>query len=150
MSLNRLQQTVEDASLILRCESIRANSFQSYGVNSNATQLITQSTTITTTVDCGPTPSSTVLITTQVATAFAPGSSTPFIFRNNLLNNNSIVKVTLTDRFSGQNGINGIPRAGVLQFNELEVNECYIEVLNCGAQPISGAFNILVEIFNRI
>ena len=147
MSLNRLQQlTVEDASLQLRCESVRSNNFQSYGVNSVQTQLISQSGTITTLVNCGTTPSSFVLVTTNSSTA-AAGTATSFTFENSLITTNSIVKATVTDRTTGVNGTNGIPMA---QAHTITAGQCIVDVLNCGNTAFTGYFKVLVEISNRV
>ena len=146
MSLNRLQQTVEDASLLLRCESIRSNSFQTYGTNSVVTQLVTQSTSITTTVNCGLTPSSFVLLTTQSATSL-PLTSQSFTFQNSLITTNSLVKATVTDRIGGLNGINGISLA---QAHSVVSGACTIDLLNCGTLSLAGTFEILVEISNKV
>ena len=146
MSLNRLQQSVEDASLVLRCETIRANSFQSYGVNSNDTQLVTQLTSVITTVNCNPNPTSSVLVLTQASTE-AAGAAQSFTFQNSLITTNSLVKATVTDRIGGLNGINGISLA---QAHSVVSGACTIDLLNCGSQNLAGEFIILVEISNKL
>jgi hypothetical protein len=147
MSLNRLQQlSIEDSSLTLRCESLRSNSFQSYGVNEVKTQLINQPGTIITTVNCGTTPSAVVLVTTNSSTA-ASGSATSFYFQNSLITANSIVKAVVTDRVSGVNGTNG---QAIAQAHTVTAGQCIIDVLNCGNTAFAGYFKVLVEISNRV
>lgn len=147
MSVNQLKQlTVEDASLKLRCETIRANSFQSYGVNQTHVQLIVQPGTITTTVNCGSSPSSTVLITTNSSVA-AGGTATSFIVQNSLIDVNSIVKAVVTDRVSGVNGTNGLPFA---QAHTVTAGQCIIDICNCGNTDFAGYFKVLLEISERV
>jgi hypothetical protein len=147
MSLSQLKQvSVEDSSLVLRCESLRANSFQSYGVNQVSVQLINQPGTITTTVVCGTNPGAVVLITTNSSTA-AAGTATTFLVQNTNITTTSIVKATVVDRVSGVNGTNGLPFA---QAHSVVAGQCSIDVCNCGNTAFAGYFKVLLEISQRV
>ena len=151
MSVNQLKQlTVEDASLNLRCESLRSNSFQSYGVNAVSVQLINQPGTITTTVDCsvGGTvrPKAVVLITTNSSVA-AGGTATSFTVQNSLITTNSIVKAVVVDRVNGVNGTNGLPFS---QAHTVSAGQCIIDICNCGNTAFAGYFKVLLEISVRV
>ena len=139
---NTLEQSVRDSSLVLRCESIRANSFQSYGKNVVDVQLINQPGTITTDVNCGTNAKAVVLITTNSSTA-AGGTATTFNVLNSNITTNSIVKAVLTDRVSGVNGTNGLPFA---QAHTVSAGACKIDICNCSNTAFAGYFKVLLEI----
>jgi hypothetical protein len=147
MSLSQLKQvSVEDSSLVLRCESLRANSFQSYGLNQVSVQSIVQPGTITTTVVCGTNPGAVVLITTNSSTA-AAGTATTFLVQNTNITTNSIVKATVVDRSSGVNGTNGLPLA--LAHSAI-AGQCSIDICNAGNTAFAGFFKVLLEISQRV
>lgn len=147
MALNQLKQlSVEDTSLKLRCESIRSNSFQSYGVNQVLLQQVVQSGVITNTVNCNPNPSANVLIITKTS-SIAGGSVESFIVNNSKIVAGSLVKATIIARAGGVNGANGI---AVAQAHSISPNQVIVDICNCGNTAFTGSFEVLLEISDSV
>jgi len=144
MSLSQLKQvSVEDASLKLRCETIRSNSFQSYGLNSVSVQNISQTVSPATTINCNPGAKSYVIITTQPSVLPA-NSYEGFVLQNALITPTSIVKATIQN-YSATYGTNGLPTTFVYNTGAGSVQ---IGTMNGGNTPLAGFLKIFVEILN--
>jgi hypothetical protein len=142
MSLNQLKQlTIRDSSLLLRVEDIHSTSSSTGAQQFKASDIqnVSQSTSITTNVDCGTSPKHLVLIQTQQATQ-ANGSQS-FKLLNSLIVTNSIVRVSIVN-YSGVLLTNGIP----IWMADPGVGEVQLVVYNPSANAMAGTFRIFVEI----
>ena len=143
MSVNNTLEnlTIRDSSLNIRCEAIRSTTASTANpqVLASDIQELTQQTSITTTVDCGPNPKHYVIINTQTASQ-ANGSHT-FKLLNSLIVANSIVRVNVIS-YSGTFLTNGIP----IWITDPLVGGVDLCVYNPSATPMAGTFRIFVEI----
>jgi hypothetical protein len=146
MSINQLKQlTVEDASLILRCESIRSNSFQSYGLDEVSVQTISQLTNFTTPIDCGVNPGARVLILTRLGTV---NSNLYISFKliNSNIKTTSVIKTSVL-AYGGTYGLSGLPISVV---QNIVNGECDIGIINVGNTQASSVYRIYVEIIQSV
>lgn len=141
MSVNQLKQvSVRDASLNLRCESLICNNVITPSTP-QAVQTVNQSTSVSTTVDCGANPSRYVIVNTQSSAANA-GQASTFTFQNTNITSSSVVLASILN-YSSSLSFNGLP---ALCLKNLVDGSCTISIMNCGSSPFAGNFKIYVEI----
>jgi len=146
MSINQLKQlNIEDASLILRCESIRSNSFQSYGLDNVSYQTVSQLTNFSTPVDCGVNPGARVLILTRTGTV---NSNLYISFKliNSNIKTTSVIKTSVL-AYGGTYGLSGLPISVVQNITN---GECDIGIINVGNTQAASVYRIFVEIIQVI
>jgi hypothetical protein len=141
MSVNQLKQvSVRDSSLNLRCESLICKSLITPSTP-QAVQTVNQSTSISTTIDCGANPSRYVIANTQSSTA-AAGQASTFTFQNTNITSTSVILANII-AYSGSISFNGLP---VLCVKNISLGSCTVSVMNCGTLALSGTFAIYIEI----
>ena len=143
MSVNNTLEnlTVRDSSLNLRCESLICNNVITPSTPQK-TQIVSQTVSPSTTVDCGTNPSRYVIINTQNMTTSA-GSATTFTFQNTNIEASSIVLASII-QYNGSVVFNGNP---VLLVKNISAGSCSISVMNC---QLSNAFNSSFKIYVEI
>jgi len=146
MSVNRLQQiSVRDQSLNLRSETVLTNGLSNSGPSNISIQLITQTGSSTTTVDCGLLPKNNVLVTTLNFTT-SPHSYNGFFLLNSNILTTSIIKATITS-YSNVYAGQGLPIS--FTYN-VSAGSCEIGLMNAGLNAVSGTFKIFVEILQSL